>query len=61
MRGTESSGVVRGISCGEPATQRCSRCKLEWYCSRKCQVTSPPQHHAPRHVTPCRHGTQKDT
>lgn len=31
-------------SCGEPATQRCSRCKLEWYCSRKCQVAAWKQH-----------------
>lgn len=25
-------------SCGKPATQRCSRCKTEWYCGRECQV-----------------------
>jgi len=24
--------------CGDPATNRCSRCKNEWYCSRECQV-----------------------
>jgi len=24
--------------CGAPATNRCSRCKNEWYCSRECQV-----------------------
>jgi hypothetical protein len=24
--------------CGQAAEQRCSRCKQEWYCSRKCQV-----------------------
>jgi zinc finger MYND domain-containing protein 10 len=24
--------------CGKTATQRCSRCKNEWYCSRECQV-----------------------
>ena len=24
--------------CGELATQRCSRCKNEWYCSRECQL-----------------------
>ena len=23
-------------ACGEPATQRCSKCKQEWYCSREC-------------------------
>ena len=22
--------------CGEAATQRCSKCKSEWYCSREC-------------------------
>eukprot|EP00899_Mesostigma_viride_P004491 jgi/Mesvir1/14042/Mv03116-RA.1 len=25
-------------ACGAPAVQRCSRCKNEWYCGRKCQV-----------------------
>lgn len=25
-------------SCGEPATQRCSKCKSVWYCSRECQL-----------------------
>jgi len=25
-------------SCGEPATQRCSKCKSEWYCTRECQL-----------------------
>lgn len=24
--------------CGEAATQRCSRCKEEWYCGRECQL-----------------------
>jgi hypothetical protein len=24
--------------CRAPATNRCSKCKSEWYCSRKCQV-----------------------
>lgn len=24
--------------CGAAAEKRCSRCKLEWYCSRQCQV-----------------------
>ncbi|KAH6569529.1 hypothetical protein BASA60_008179 [Batrachochytrium salamandrivorans] len=24
--------------CGNPATQRCSKCRSEWYCSRQCQV-----------------------
>jgi len=22
--------------CGKNATQRCSRCKNQWYCSREC-------------------------
>jgi hypothetical protein len=26
--------------CGVLATQRCSRCKNEWYCGRACQVKS---------------------
>jgi predicted Zn-ribbon and HTH transcriptional regulator len=24
--------------CGNEATNRCSRCKCEWYCSKNCQV-----------------------
>ncbi|KAJ3108171.1 CRISPR-associated protein 1 [Phlyctochytrium planicorne] len=27
-------------NCGNPAVQRCSRCKNEWYCGRSCQVTA---------------------
>lgn len=30
--------------CGEVATQRCSRCKNEWYCSRECQLKKWKQH-----------------
>ena len=30
--------------CGEPATQRCSRCKLAWYCSRDCQMRQWKKH-----------------
>lgn len=30
--------------CGQPATNRCSRCKTEWYCSRACQVQSWKSH-----------------
>lgn len=26
--------------CGLPAEKRCSKCKMEWYCSRKCQVSA---------------------
>jgi hypothetical protein len=25
-------------NCGKIATQRCSKCKNQWYCSRECQV-----------------------
>ena len=25
-------------NCGKVATQRCSKCKNQWYCSRECQV-----------------------
>lgn len=32
------------IKCGNPAENRCSRCKKEWYCSRECQVTHWPEH-----------------
>lgn len=30
--------------CGEPATNRCSKCKHEWYCARKCQVAAWKNH-----------------
>ena len=30
--------------CGDPATQRCSKCKNEWYCSRECQIKRWKQH-----------------
>uniref|UniRef100_A0A7S3N1S5 MYND-type domain-containing protein n=1 Tax=Strombidium inclinatum TaxID=197538 RepID=A0A7S3N1S5_9SPIT len=30
--------------CGDGATQRCSRCKGEWYCSRECQLKQWKQH-----------------
>ncbi|ETO33832.1 hypothetical protein RFI_03270 [Reticulomyxa filosa] len=30
--------------CGKNAEKRCSRCKLEWYCSRACQVSSWKTH-----------------
>ncbi|KAL5038330.1 hypothetical protein RTP6_005658 [Batrachochytrium dendrobatidis] len=30
--------------CGNPATQRCSKCRSEWYCSRQCQVKAWGQH-----------------
>lgn len=32
--------------CGAPAEKRCSKCKLEWYCSRKCQVSAWKGHKA---------------
>ena len=25
-------------TCGKAATQRCSKCKSEWYCGRECQI-----------------------
>lgn len=30
--------------CGELATNRCSKCHNEWYCSRKCQVAAWKKH-----------------
>jgi len=30
--------------CGEPAEKRCSKCKMEWYCGRKCQVAAWKKH-----------------
>ncbi|XP_056130842.1 zinc finger MYND domain-containing protein 10 [Lampris incognitus] len=35
-------------SCGKEATKRCSRCQMEWYCHRECQVK-----HWPKHKTAC--------
>ena len=32
--------------CGLPAEKRCSKCKMEWYCSRKCQVSAWKGHKA---------------
>lgn len=29
---------IKCASCGKPASNRCSRCKSVWYCSRECQV-----------------------
>jgi hypothetical protein len=31
-------------ACGELATNRCSKCHNEWYCSRKCQVAAWKKH-----------------
>ncbi|XP_026806654.1 zinc finger MYND domain-containing protein 10 isoform X1 [Rhopalosiphum maidis] len=30
--------------CRQPAKNRCSKCKKQWYCSRKCQVTNWDKH-----------------
>jgi len=30
--------------CGELATQRCSKCKQVWYCSRDCQLREWKDH-----------------
>ena len=30
--------------CGQPAQKRCSQCKLEWYCSRQCQLKNWKNH-----------------
>ncbi len=36
----------RCAKCGVTATQRCSGCKMEWYCGRKCQLDSWKAHKA---------------
>lgn len=30
--------------CGAVATQRCSRCKMAWYCTRDCQLRQWKKH-----------------
>mmetsp|Transcript_16405 Transcript_16405/g.40438 ORF Transcript_16405/g.40438 Transcript_16405/m.40438 type:complete len:576 (+) Transcript_16405:161-1888(+) len=30
--------------CGKPATNRCSNCRQEWYCGRKCQLKAWKKH-----------------
>ena len=30
--------------CGALATQRCSKCKMAWYCSRDCQLRQWKKH-----------------
>jgi len=32
------------VVCGKPAEKRCSRCRLDWYCGRKCQVKAWKKH-----------------
>jgi len=34
------------VACGELAKKRCSKCHVEWYCSRPCQVKHWPKHKA---------------
>lgn len=56
-RGVRSTGAVgthtedrltlvsrRCCVCGNPAEKRCSRCKIDWYCGRKCQVAAWKKH-----------------
>ena len=33
-------------NCGKVATQRCSKCKNQWYCSRECQLKKWKAHKA---------------
>jgi len=33
-------------SCGKTATNRCSKCKNQWYCSRDCQLRCWKDHKA---------------
>ena len=33
-------------NCGKAATQRCSKCKNQWYCSRDCQIRAWKAHKA---------------
>jgi len=40
----EIAGDTKCAKCGKEATKRCSRCRIEWYCSRECQVQSWKAH-----------------
>lgn len=31
-------------NCGDVAVHRCSKCKMEWYCSRECQLARWKDH-----------------
>lgn len=42
-------------NCLKPATQRCSRCKIVWYCSRECQV----EHYKKEHKLECKKLAEK--
>ena len=46
--------------CGDVAMKRCSRCHLEWYCSRPCQVKAWNQHKSICEVI-CKKQKQKST
>jgi hypothetical protein len=35
----EAAGEAKCAKCGKEATQKCSRCGLDWYCSRECQAS----------------------
>ena len=39
-------GDPKCANCGDVASQRCSKCKSEWYCSRECQLARWKDHKA---------------
>ncbi|KAJ4461967.1 putative zinc finger MYND domain protein [Paratrimastix pyriformis] len=40
----EAAPKPRCACCGRMATQRCARCRSEWYCDRECQIRRWPDH-----------------
>lgn len=51
--GKDVEALSEGFKCSNcfiPATQRCSRCKTVWYCSRECQI----DHYKKEHKLTCK-------
>ena len=40
----EVAGETKCGKCGKEASKKCSRCGIEWYCSRECQVAAWKAH-----------------
>lgn len=57
---TNIEALSEGFKCAnclKPATQRCSRCKTIWYCTRECQV----DHYKKEHKLQCKALAEKQS